>query len=100
MSEQKTDALRFDSMTIERNNFGVDKGKLRGRVRTSGWDTTLDIALPDDIANKIMEMCAPVIAAQVQISLTDVARDSMLVSMAQDKAMIEAEPQDVVDDNA
>ena len=100
MSEQENQSLEFQSMTLERRIYGENKGKLNCRIRCKRFDTTLDVNVPDDVAAKIMEMIAPALAAQVQMSLQDVARDHLLIVAAQDQAVIEAEPQDVVDDNA
>lgn len=70
----QTEALKFQSLSVSRNEYGSDKGRLRATVKCSRYDTQLEVKLPDDIVLEIMRLCAPAIAAQVNAALLDVAR--------------------------
>ena len=74
MTEQDN-SLKFQSMTIERGQYGAEKGKLKAKVRCDRWDTQLNITVPDDIVMDIMRLIAPAISASVNGALLDVARD-------------------------
>ena len=67
--------MKFNTLTIEREQYGTDKGKLSAKVKVGYNDTILDIILPENILAELMNLVAPVIAAQVQIGLTDISRD-------------------------
>ena len=71
----KDTGLKFKAMHIERGSYGADKDKLKCKVRCERWDTQLEVVIPDDVVLDIMQLLAPVIAAQINKSLNDVARD-------------------------
>ena len=89
-----TSGMKFHSMNITREEYGPHKDKLSCKVRCNHWNTQLEVQVPDDVANDIMRMLASTIAAQVQIALTDVARDHENWMLSQDAGQIEAIAED------
>lgn len=90
MADEKPNALQFVSMRIDRESYGVNKGKLKANVRCQRYNTQLEVTLPDDVVNDMMKLIAPVIAAQVQVALIDVQRDHELIALTQGE-VVEAE---------
>ena len=67
--------MKFEDLTISREKYGVNTGKLSAKITVGYNDTVLDITLPENILGELMALVAPVIAAQVQIGLSDISRD-------------------------
>lgn len=82
MADEQPNGLKFDRMTVDRENYGPNKGKLKAVVKCTQWNTVLDVTLPDDVTNDIMLMIVPVIAAQVKKALLEVQRDHELLMLA------------------
>ena len=83
---EERDALKFNSMSIDRGRYGDDKGKLTAKVRCDRYEVALEVVIPDDVVNDIMKLIAPVIAASVNKSLIDTQRahESWMLSNTQD----------------
>lgn len=78
----KNNAIAFNSLKIDKQTFGPHAGKLTCNVRCTSYNTQLDVRIPDEVIVEMMKLIAPVVASQVQIALTDVARDHELLMLA------------------
>ena len=73
--------MELKRVTISRNDYGKDKGKLSAIIETikseSGWDTNcIKLNVPDEVAIRMMKLIAPYVVDEMQRGLKQIIEDA------------------------
>jgi len=85
MITKKTPII-LDKLTIERDLYGIGKGKLKGEVRFSSVNGTIYLKINEDHVQKILDMCADALLETTR-EMADVMRSDIIEGVTTEKKL-------------